>query len=94
MGRYSAVAPEAPLYEGNKPCLGLGAAGQALSQGQERGKGSAGGQGVCGNSRRTKPWWGGQAQPGIRLLFLAHFLRKRSTGAPAPPGSPPASVTV
>lgn len=59
MGRYKHCCPPYPLHEGNKPCLGLGAAGQAPSLGQAQGEGSAGGRGVRGNGRRTKLWGGG-----------------------------------
>jgi len=51
--------------------------GRALSLG----RGDARGQGARGNSAEQSHG-GGQAQPRIRLLFLAHFLRKRSAGRP------------
>lgn len=65
--------------------LGVGAAGQAPSLGQTQGEGSAGGQGVRGNGRRTKLWGGGTGAATDPAPIFSHFLRKSSGGAPARP---------
>lgn len=93
MGRYSAVAPHLLCMRGTSPTRVLVLPAEPHPRGRSRVRGAPG-DGACVGTAAEQSCGGGRggrAQPRIRLLFLAHFLRKSSAGAPARPGSLPAS---